>query len=483
MSAPREKADAPPASPADPAVLRRSLDARPFVGVWVPSVVAVIGTGLAVFGLSWWISRAPDGGAHLGVVVALASAVSLISVLLLAGVIDSADRRRTVVTVLLVLAAPLLALLYLFGLSPGGTFAVTVGGLCYVLVYSLQQIYMAAVENIGADLAPPSWPAARTALLTQIHPQVARVLAPLAAGALLAYGSLRWVSLVALVCTLLALAAVPLLAKAVAATPVRKAVPKPVPKLVPKPVPKSVPDRPDSGTRGSPVSLLRGVWRDAAGSLRLIRSHPELVFLVFFGALGNLIVFPFSAVLPAFNAEYGLSTSAQAALYSTASSAYGVGMLVGCLVLVRVPPPAGARASLRLASIAFALILLVLLVTTIAPWPATVVLAMAVTGGLFSILVAVGGALWLRLTPAAIRVRVFSLRRLTVFSTIPVGSMLMGIGGSVFGYRVFIRGMVAFTLVALALLWARYRRTASADLTPPVPTPPVPTPPIPTPPV
>lgn len=169
-------------------------------------------------------------------------------------------------------------------------------------------------------------------------------------------------------------------------------------------------------------------------------------------------MFPFYSVLPAFNAEYHISTNEQAALYSTASSAYGVGMLVGCLVLVRFPPPASPRASLRLASIAFALILTVLLGTTVAPWPATVVIAMAASGGLFSILVAVGGAVWLSLTPAAIRVRVFSLRRLTVFSTIPVGSMLMGIGGSVFGYRPFIRGMVIFTLIALAVVWTQYRR-------------------------
>ncbi|MFI6624956.1 hypothetical protein [Streptomyces sp. NPDC050528] len=436
------KATAPPDVTAVP--VDGPLGAGPFIGVWVPSVVTVIGTGLAVFGLSWWISRAPDGGAHLGVVVGVASAVSLVSVLLLAGVIDSADRRRTVVTILLTLLIPLALLLHILGLSPGGTVALLAAGACYVLVYSLQQIYMAAVENIGADLAPPSWPPARTALLTQIHPQVARVIAPLTAGALLAYGSLRWVSLAALACALLALGAVPLLGRAVTSG----AVPQP---------------RKDTATASgthalNPVNLLRNVWRDATGSVRLIRSYPELVFLVFFGALGNLIVFPFYSVLPAFNAEYGISTSQQATLYSTASSAYGLGMLVGCLVLVRVPPPADTRASLRLASIAFALILTVLLATTIAPWPVTVVVAMAASGGLFSILVAVGGAVWLRLTPAAIRVRVFSLRRLTVFSTIPLGSMLMGIGGSVLGYRVFIRGMVVFTLVALAVVWTQYRR-------------------------
>lgn len=224
MSHQQEQTAAAP--PGRPEAALQSAGAGPFVGVWVPSVVTVIGTGLAVFGLSWWISRAPDGGAHLGVVVALASAVSLIAILLLAGVIDSADRRRTVVILLLALLLPLAVLLHLFGVSPGNTLGLLAAGTCYVLVYSLQQIYMAAVENIGADLAPATWPAARTALLTQIHPQVARVIAPLAAGALLAYGSLRWVSLAALVCTLLALAAAPLLARAlttVAATSAQEA--------------------------------------------------------------------------------------------------------------------------------------------------------------------------------------------------------------------------------------------------------------------
>ena len=66
---------------------------------------------------------------------------------------------------------------------------------------------------------------------------------------------------------------------------------------------------------------------------------------------------------------------------------------------------------------------------------------MAVNGALFVVLVAVGGAVWLNRTPAQVRVRVFSLRRLTVFSSIPLGTMLVVsliltvvAGGEVAGY-------------------------------------------------
>ncbi|MGJ7416169.1 hypothetical protein AB9128_10015 [Streptomyces cinereoruber] len=410
----------------------RGADTAPFLAVWLPSVVTVIGTGLAVFASGWWISRAPDGGARLGVIVGTASAVSLIAVLVFAGLLDTGDRRRVVVVLLLALLVPLAALVAVFGLRPtGGT--VVLAGVCYVAVYSLQQLYMAALENIGADLAPASWPDARTALLTQIHTQVSRALAPLAAGWLLASNLLPVVALIATGCVLCGLGAVHVFRRHI----------------------DTARPAPAGGGEPAPAGLgqLRNVLRDAAGSVRLIRGHRELLFLVCFGALANLIVFPFYAVLPAFNAEYGLSVRAQATLYSAASSAYGVGMLAGAAVLVRVRRSGGTAGSLRLATLACAAICGVLLVTTLAPWPGTVVVAMAATGALFAVLVAVGGAVWLRLTPAAVRVRVFGLRRLTVFCTIPLGSMLLGFGGAAFGYRDFTRVVLLFVLVVLAALW------------------------------
>ncbi|WP_426361971.1 hypothetical protein [Streptomyces sp. E-08] len=412
--------------------------AGPFLAVWTPGIVTVIGTGLSVFALSWWISRAPDGGARLGTVVGVASAVSLLGVTVLAGVLDAADRRRSLVVLLVALLIPTAALVAVLALRPTGA-TVVVAGVCYVAVQSLQQLYTAAMENTGADLAPASWPEARTALLTQIHTQVSRAVAPLVAGGLLALHLLPVVPVVAAGCVLAALAAVYRFRRHIDG-------------LTPP-----APRRATKGGRSGGVRPLRNVLRDAAGSVRLIRSHRELGFLVWFGALANLIVFPFYSVLPAFNAEYGLSAAAQAGLYSASSSAYGLGMLAGALVLVRMRRSGSTAGSLRAAALALAAICGTLLITTVVRWPGAVVVAMAVTGALFAVLVAVGGAIWLRLTPAAIRVRVFSLRRLTVFATIPLGSLLIGFGGSLVGYREFTRGLALFVLAALGALWGRFR--------------------------
>ncbi|MFE3107509.1 hypothetical protein ACFXKJ_07025 [Kitasatospora indigofera] len=425
----------PPA--AVPPAAERPLGAGPFMAVWIPSLVTVISTGLCIFGLGWWISRAPGGGAHLGTTVALSSALSLIVTTVLAGTLDRADRRRGLVVLLTALLLPLAVLTVVFGRRPDvGT--LVVGTLCYVVVFTLQTLYMAAMENLGADLAPGSWPPVRTALLTQIHTQVARAAAPIVGGGLLAAGSLRGLAVIALGGVLVVLVAVRAARRHIDLAPVARTGPP--------------------GRSAGGAGALRRTLREAADSTRLIRSRPELVFLVLFGALANLVVFPFYAVLPAFIDEYRMPAAAQAGLYSWASSAYGVGMLAGTVLLIRVRGRSGTVAGLRTAASAFAAICLVLLLVTVVPWPPALVVAMALAGALFAVLVAVGGAVWLDRTPAAIRVRVFSLRRLSVFSSIPLGSMLMGIGGSQFGYRVFVRVLLVLVLAVLAWLWAGFLR-------------------------
>jgi MFS family permease len=205
------------------------------------------------------------------------------------------------------------------------------------------------------------------------------------------------------------------------------------------------------------------VVRDAAGSVQLIRRHRELRFLLGLGILTNAVVYPFYAILPAFLVESGLPSRGQAVLYGQAATAYGVGMLVGTLLLLAYRMRAGSRRALAMASIAFAAICSTLMAVTVVPWPEFVVAAMALNGALFAVLIAVGGAVWLRRTPAAIRVRVFSLRRLTVFSSIPLGTMLMGFGGAAFGYHLFVRGMVLAVLIGLAWLWLRHGRRLPRD--------------------
>ncbi|WP_210340811.1 hypothetical protein [Alkalicoccobacillus gibsonii] len=74
-----------------------------------------------------------------------------------------------------------------------------------------------------------------------------------------------------------------------------------------------------------------------------------------------------------------------------------------------------------------------------------------VLGVLFIMLVMFVDDAWLDMTPSSIRVRVFSLRRLVTFVSIPAGNVIMGFGGAALGYMVILRWLVGFMIVALIL--------------------------------
>ncbi|WFE59509.1 hypothetical protein [Micromonospora sp. WMMD712] len=419
----------------------------PFLAVWVPSLGAVVASGVAMFALSWWITRSPSGGAHLGLIVGLSSVLSLTTMMVVSGILDHADRRRAVLLQLALMAAPLIALLAIFGTGQNAWTVLAAGG-CYAAVLTVQTVYIGTMESIGADLAPADWPGPRVALLTQLHTQISRVAAPMVAGGLVAAGALRGVSAVSLALVLAALVMALLFARPFDVVTARHRS-------------AAGPGLAGDAPTAPRVGLLRRTLRDAKASLVIIRSHRELVFLVWFGILANLVVAPFYAVLPAFIKEYGLPEQAQAVLFRDAASAYGIGLLLGSLALMRY-----RQRRLGAAALAFAAICGLLLTVTIAGQDWVIVPAMVLSGALFSVLVAVGGAAWLAHTPAPVRMRVFSLRRLVVFSSIPLGNVLMGVGGFVVGYRLFIRLLLILVLVTLAVIWWRFvwatRRAATA---------------------
>ncbi|MET9954800.1 hypothetical protein ABZ135_25090 [Streptomyces sp. NPDC006339] len=417
---------------------------RAFMVAWLPSLLVVIATGGCLFSLSWWINGAPGGGASLGLVIGGSSVVSLTVTTVLSGVLDRADRLRALTVLLLVLALPVAALVVLFGGTGHGTAALIAAAVCYTAISTTETLYLAATETVTADLAPASWPETRTALLTQIHSQVDRVVAPAAAGAVIAAGALRSVPVTALA-VLLAMLLVLRWGR------------RPLDAVTARLRAEADPAAPAAG------NPLRTWLRDAASAVALIRAHRDLVFLVRLGVLGNLIVFPFYAVLPAFLTAYVSSPRENATVYGQAAAAYGLGMLVGTVVLLRAGRRLSGRRALAVASGALAAICGVVLAVSLTTSPGAVVAGLTLTGLLFSVLVAVGGAVWLRRTPAEIRVRVFSLRRLTVFSSIPVGTALLGVGGAAFGYREFVRGVVLVVLVALAWSWLAARRHLTDD--------------------
>ncbi|MFB7860623.1 MULTISPECIES: hypothetical protein [unclassified Streptomyces] len=438
MSAPQPTGTAPGAPAGAGQSVPGTGGVRAFLVAWLPSLLVVIATGGCLFSLSWWINGAPGGGASLGLVIGGSSVVSLSVTTVLSGVLDRADRLRALTVLLLVLALPVGALVVLFGPSRPGTAALVLAAVCYTAISTTETLYLAATETVTADLAPANWPETRTALLTQIHSQVDRVVAPAAAGAAISAGALRSIPLTALAVLLAMLLVLRWGRRPLDAVTARI--------------------RAEAAAGDAPGSPLRTWLKDAASAVALIRAHRDLVFLVRLGVLGNLVVFPFYAVLPAFLTAYVSSPRENATVYGQAAAGYGLGMLVGTVLLLRAGRGLSGRRALGVASGALAAICAVVFGVSLTRSPGVVVAGTALTGLLFSVLVAVGGAVWLKRTPAEIRVRVFSLRRLTVFSSIPLGTALLGVGGAAFGYREFVRGVVLVVLLALAWSWFAARR-------------------------
>lgn len=413
-----------------------------FLLVWLPSVVVIIASGACLFTLSWWLSQSPGGGGSLGVVIGVSSVVSLLTVFVFSGPLDRTDRGVSITRLLSTLLLPLGALAVILGLSYDG-WAVAGAALCYIAVSTLESLYLATNETLCADLAPDGWPSARTALLTQIHSQVERVVAPTFAGLALTAGHVSAVPVAAalVVAAMLAVIHTGRRRSAVAAA--------------------AAPAAPDETSSTTTQGPLRSLWDNARAALRLMRGHRDLVFLVQLGILGNLVVFPFYAVLPAFLSDYTTGPHDVAVWYSRAATAYGVGMLSGSVLLMQRKRATGVGGrALTAAGCCLALICTVLIALTLTARPAAVVAAMAVNGALFTVLVAIGGAVWLDRTPPGIRVRVFSLRRLTVFSSIPLGTALMGVGGAALGYRPFVRLLAVVVIALLGASWLAFRRRA-----------------------
>jgi hypothetical protein len=392
-----------------------------FLGVWLPSFLTIVALSLVMFGLNWWIAGTPGGGARLGVVVGVANIVSVVVVAALSGTLDRVHRGRSTLVILLAAAGCVAGAGLVF--LNGPTFPLlALATVCYVAVEVLYAAYSAVMETMNADLAPRRWASERTATLIQSQPQVERIAVPAAGGALIAAGALFALSIVGVVLIGVVLVTLSFTHRYFTA----------------------------ASRESASGGWLRSVRRDFLSSLALIRRDRELVFLLVLGVLGNVVVFPFYTLLPAYLSHYGLAAREHAAWYGRAGLAYGLGLLVGSLLMVRVRKQ-GNR--IGRAAGALAVICAALLATTVVAAPAVLVVSMALVGVLIVVMVGTAGALWLYRTPAEVRVRVFSVRRLIIFSSIPLGTSLLGFGGTALGYPLFLRIHLVCVLVLLAVAW------------------------------
>jgi MFS family permease len=412
---------------------RRS-ERAPFFQVWIPSFLVVLASGLALFSLNFWITHAPGGGALLGVVVGISSIASIAAVVVCSGAIDRSDRGLFALRATAVVALALGGLLFVYAFgAAAGALAVAAGA--YLLIDAATATYMATIETTVADLVPASWPARRTASLVQLQPQVERTVGPILGSALIAAGWLRMLP---------ALALVGVAVTAGLTVRFRSAFTRSTP-----PAPSTARD----GSRGR-FELLGRTFADARVAGGWIRRQPALLYLVVIGIVVNLVVFPFYVLLPAFLTEYDLSRKSQALLYGRAGTAYGIGMLVSSGLFARFARR--GRHPLAYCTACVLALTAILGFVSASPRPEAIVPSMAVVGVLFVVLVAIAGGAWLEQTPAEMRVRVFSVRRLVVFSSIPLGTSLMGLGGAAFGYFAFFRVLLVVVVAVTVLSYVLF---------------------------
>jgi transmembrane secretion effector len=410
-----------------------------FLGVWLPTFLTSTALSLATFGLNWWIAGTPNGGANLGVVVGIANIVAVIVVALLSGMLDRKHRARSTLTVLLC-AAGCVALVDVVFVTPASLTMLAFATVCYIGVEVLRSTYLAVMETTNADLAPRHWSPERVATLIQSQPQVERIVVPAVGGTLIAAGALYALPIVGVGLLCVVLSTLVFSFRHFASV-----------------------SRTDHVAQAG--GWLRSVRGDVKDSVAFIRRDPDLLFMLVIGVLINVVSYPFYSLLPAYISRYGLNASQQATLYGRAGLAYGIGLLVGTLVMIRVGRHA-SKPRIGRAAIALGVDCVVLLVTNSFDQPAVLIASMTMVGGLLVVCSTTTGAIWLHRVPAVVRVRVFSVRRLAIYSSIPLGTSLMGFGGTAFGYPQYLRIHLVAVLVVLAVAWflrlRRGRRAPSA---------------------
>ncbi|TSB45945.1 MFS transporter [Alkalicoccobacillus porphyridii] len=396
-----------------------------FLKIWTPSYLVFFSYALTIFTMSWFISESPSGGGDvLGVIMAIGNLVSTVVVVLFSGLIDKVNRKNFLLLMQILMFLIILSLLLPYSEWITGFLMVLFMACVVITLESSFSLYGAALETSMADLAPKRWTSNRTALLIQLHPQLARVIAPMVGGALLATGLLKMTSIVAAVSIFISIFFLYIWSSSLLLSD-RKLYP--------------------TTEKVSFTSLML----DVRGAWSWIVERQLLVFLLVIGIINSLVVPSFYQLLPAFISEMPIGNDNDEVFYGLFSSAYGVGMIVTSLIFIKIAKRT-KRPGLASAGFVFLMAIVVFLVTILQNLY-FLIASSFVLGILFILLIMFVGGAWLDMTPSSIRVRVFSVRRLITFVSIPLGTVIMGFGGAAIGYMIILRILVGCMMIALLL--------------------------------
>jgi MFS family permease len=228
--------------------------------------------------------------------------------------------------------------------------------------------------------------------------------------------------------------------------------------MVPLKVPS--PERTDQ-----PVNV--SFWKNVTSGFSYLNCDKVLLHLLIFFAVGNLLVSPGVTLLPAIIKErsmgsiesLGLSFEQGLALAVTSGSA---GLLISGALL-----SAFAKESRNLRIAVFAPILgidVALMVVGVSEWIILTAGALFVRGFLLPISNTYLQTIWQTRTPVAIQGRVFSVRRASVLSVTPIGTLMGGLLGSIMSLSLVILVGAAISAVYSAIMIFRLRLDTAPTL-------------------
>ena len=357
-----------------------------FLTIWAGQAVSLLGSSLTSFALGVWVYQRTGSVTRFALIAFFASLPGLLLSPVAGALVDRWDRRRTLIlSDSLAAATSAVLLLLLWDESRD--------------LLEVWHIYvLTAVASVANALQWPAFTAATTLLvpkrhygrasgLTQMSLAFAQILAPLL-GALL----LQWVRMRGILIVDLATFAVAVLA--LLAVRFRE------------------PDR--APETGAPRSLLQ----ESTVGWTYLRERPGLLALLLLFAGTNFNIGLLQALIPPLILSFASSTS-----LGTVLSIAGAGMLAGTLVMGAWGGPRRRVHGIFAGLLAQGLILLV------GGWqPSVLLVGVAAFVFLFAVPVVNGcsQAIWQAKVPPGLQGRVFALRRMVAFSSLPAAYFLAG---------------------------------------------------------
>jgi MFS transporter, DHA3 family, macrolide efflux protein len=357
---------------------------RTFLIISLGQLVSILGTGLTNFAIGIWVYRNTGSVTNFSLTLLAISLPSIIISPFAGALVDRWDRRRTMIlgdSVAGLCSFGMAVLLYFERLE--------VWHVCILIaIAAVAGVFQSLAFTASLPLLIPVEHLSRASGIMEIGPAVARIVAPLVAGALLAWASIYWVLVADFASFFIAVS-----------TTLAVRLP-----------------RPEATAEGQAGK--GSLWREVAAGWAYIKARPGLVWLlVFFAVINFNISLSDVILLPMW---LGI---ASVQVVGTLAAITSLGMLTGTIVLSIWGGP-----QRRIHGVLGFTLLLGFSLILMGMSPSIVILAIAGFAFLFAVPFIFGcnQAIWLTKTPPDMQGRVSSMRAMIGWSVSPVAYLIAG---------------------------------------------------------